>query len=112
MAMKTETEIKNKIIKDWVLKFTREEIKSKMPLDIHLATMSECIELGIDCPIAWAEVEKVVQEPDGFWIWCMGEAWKMTGEPARVNICSTLLMKELAIKIGREALLKAYQDGR
>jgi hypothetical protein len=73
--------------------------------------MSQCLKLGIDCPIAWAEVEKVVQEPDDFWIWCMGEAWKQCGEPAKVNICSTLLMKELAIKIGREALLTAYQDG-
>ena len=111
--MKTEKEIRDQILADWGKNQTRDEIKPRLPLDIHLAVMQECINQSIDCPVAWAEVEKVVQEPDDdFWIWCMGEAWKMTGEPARVNICSTLLMKELGIKIGREALLKAYQDGR
>ena len=109
--MKTEAEVKNKITKDWILKFSREEIKSKMALDIHLATMSECIQLGIDCPIAWAEVEKVVQEPDDFWTWCLGEAWVAMGDPPRLNECSSILLKLLAIKIGRETLLEAYQDG-
>lgn len=106
-----EQEIKNNILADWSKNFTSDQIKPRLPLDIHLAVMSQCIEQSIDCPVAWAEVEKVIQEPDDFWIWCIGEAWKMTGEPAKVNISSTLLMKELAIKIGREALLTAYQDG-
>ena len=111
--MKTEQEIRESIGKEIFKSFPKTEaVKKVNSLDTTLEVMSQCIELGIDCPIAWAEVEKVVQEPDDFWIWCMGEAWKMTGEPARVNICSTLLMKELGIKIGREALLKAHQDGR
>ena len=106
-----EEQIKNKILTEWSKNFTSDQIKPRLPLDIHLAVMSQCIELGIDCPIAWAEVEKVVQEPDDFWDWCVGEAWQFMGEPAQVNICTTLLMRQLAIKIGREALLKAYQDG-
>ena len=107
--MKTEHEIRESIGKKIFKSFPKAEaVKKVSSLDTTLEVMSQCIELGIDCPIAWAEVEKVVQEPDDFWIWCMGEAWKMTGEPAKVNICSTLLMKELAIKIGREALLEAY----
>lgn len=111
--MKTEQEIRELIGKGIFKSFPKTEaVKKVNSLDTTLEVMSQCIELGIDCPIAWAEVEKVVQEPDDFWIWCLGEAWKMTGEPARVNIPSTFLIKELAIKIGREALLKAYQDGR
>lgn len=110
--MQKESDIRNAIGKEIFKSFPlTEAVKKINSLDMTLEVMSQCLKLGIDCPVAWAEVEKVVQEPDDFWIWCMGEAWKQCGEPAKVNICSTLLMKELAIKIGREALLTAYQDG-
>lgn len=112
MDLITEKQIRESIFESRLGKFSVKENRNfTKSLDMHLEVMQQCINQSIDCPIAWAEVEKVVQELDDFWIWCLGEAWKMVGEPARVNIPSTLLMKELAIKIGREALLTAYQDG-
>lgn len=108
----TEKDIKKQILNRWAKEGDRKLIQSRLPLDIHLATFKECAEQGIDCPVALAEIDKVVQEPeDDFWIWCLGQAWQKVGEPPRVNRASAKLIELLAIKIGREALLEAHTLG-
>lgn len=110
--MKTEKQIRDYILAEWAKAKTSDQIKTHLPLDIHLATFKECTEQGIDCPLALAEIDKVVQEPDDdFWIWCLGQAWQQVGEPPRVNRASAKLIELLAIKIGREALLEAHALG-
>lgn len=107
----TEKDIKKQILNRWANEGDRKVIQSRLPLDIHLATFKECTELGIDCPVALAEIDKVVQEPDEFWTWCLGEAWQQVGQPPTMNKCLAKLIELLAVKIGRESLLEAHALG-